>query len=435
MKLVQIGAGNIGRSFIGQLFSRSGWEVVFVDADSRLVTLLNQAGYYTVVIKREAASERRRIGPVRAVNGGDREAVIRELADADMVSTSVGKAALPHVLPALAGGLRERFRVTPDRPLDIIIAENLRGGADFFRAALAAELGSAYPLDRLAGFVETSIGKMVPLMRQEDLREDPLLLFAEEYETLIVDKHGFRRPPAGVAGLCPVDNITAYVDRKLFVHNLGHGAAAYLGYRAAPERKGIADVLAIPEVEQGTRRAMGEAVEALALEYPRAYTREELREYSEDLLRRFKNRSLGDTVFRVGRDLPRKLSREDRLTGAMLLCARHGLAYAGIAEVYRAALGFAASGEDGLPFLEDARFHAEYPPPQNMGALLTTVSGLDAGDPVDRRVWEVIREGGSIPPAYSPTGFRHPPQRGFHPRNALAGGLRDRRSPTPQTPR
>ena len=30
-KMVQFGAGNIGRSFIGQLFSRSGYEVVFVD--------------------------------------------------------------------------------------------------------------------------------------------------------------------------------------------------------------------------------------------------------------------------------------------------------------------------------------------------------------------------------------------------------------------
>jgi len=31
--MVQFGAGNIGRSFIGQLFSRSGYEVVFVDTN------------------------------------------------------------------------------------------------------------------------------------------------------------------------------------------------------------------------------------------------------------------------------------------------------------------------------------------------------------------------------------------------------------------
>jgi mannitol-1-phosphate 5-dehydrogenase len=41
MKLVQFGAGNIGRSFIGQLFSRAGWEVVFVDINTNMVKMKN----------------------------------------------------------------------------------------------------------------------------------------------------------------------------------------------------------------------------------------------------------------------------------------------------------------------------------------------------------------------------------------------------------
>jgi mannitol-1-phosphate 5-dehydrogenase len=182
MKLVQIGAGNIGRSFIGQIFSRSGWEVVFVDVDSRMVSLLNEARCYTVVIKREGREdERRRIGPVRAVDGRNTEQVRAEIAGADMVATSVGKGALPKILPLIAGGLGDRFKAGPDRPLDIIIAENARGASDMFRSVLGAELGAAYPLDSLVGLVETSIGKMVPIMREEDLRGDPLQLFAEEY--------------------------------------------------------------------------------------------------------------------------------------------------------------------------------------------------------------------------------------------------------------
>ena len=32
------GAGKIGRSFIGQLFGKAGYEVVFVDMDESLVT-------------------------------------------------------------------------------------------------------------------------------------------------------------------------------------------------------------------------------------------------------------------------------------------------------------------------------------------------------------------------------------------------------------
>ncbi len=50
-KIVLFGAGKIGRSFIGQLFSRSGYEVVFVDIDQQLLDLLNDRKQYHVVIK------------------------------------------------------------------------------------------------------------------------------------------------------------------------------------------------------------------------------------------------------------------------------------------------------------------------------------------------------------------------------------------------
>lgn len=40
-KLVQFGAGNIGRSFIGQIFSQNGYEVVFIDLNQTLIQNLN----------------------------------------------------------------------------------------------------------------------------------------------------------------------------------------------------------------------------------------------------------------------------------------------------------------------------------------------------------------------------------------------------------
>jgi mannitol-1-phosphate 5-dehydrogenase len=395
MKLVQIGAGNIGRSFIGQIFSRSGWEVVFVDVDVRIVSLLNEARCYTVVIKREGREdERRRIGPVRAVDGRNVEQAQGEIAEADIVATSVGKGALPKILPLIAGGLKKRFKAGPDRPLDIIIAENVRGASDMFRSAFSAELGAAYPLDSLVGLVETSIGKMVPIMREEDLRQDPLQLFAEEYETLIVDRKGFRGPLPDIPALHPVDVIAAYVDRKLFVHNMGHAAAAYLGYLAAPEKRLLAE--ALPAVEETVSRAMDEAADALVKEYAGVYTREDLGGNIADLLFRFKNRALGDTVHRVGRDLRRKLSRDDRLIGAMLLCAGKGLPFGGIAGAARAAFRFAAADEGGALFPADARFREEYrldelPPgslPRRLEPVLREICGLDKDR--DQAVWNAI---------------------------------------------
>jgi len=91
-KMLQFGAGNIGRSFIGQLFSRSRFEVVFVDINKELVKELNKKRKYKLAIKRnELPDEIILIENVRAINGGDKEAVIREIADADIVATAVGK--------------------------------------------------------------------------------------------------------------------------------------------------------------------------------------------------------------------------------------------------------------------------------------------------------------------------------------------------------
>ena len=397
MKLVQFGAGNIGRSFIGQVFSQSRWDLVFVDVDEKLVSLLNEKKRYTLAIKREGREdELRSIGPVRAVDGRDAAAVSEELADADIAATSVGKNALIKVLPVIARGLETRRRRYGERPLDIIIAENAREAPELFRNVLSAELGGEYPLDRLAGIVETSIGKMVPIMRKEDLVSDPLLLFAEEYETLIVDRRGFKGPIPDVKALCPVEPIEAYVDRKLFIHNLGHAAAAYQGYRALASGDSrtatIPQTLILPGVEARVRQAMNQSAAALLAEYRGVFGKQDLSDHIEDLIRRFKNTALADTVHRVGRDLPRKLSRDDRLTGAMILCVKHGLPFDAIAEVYRAALDFACPDENGALFPADAEFRKKYALDKKAAAgalsipvvaIIKEVSGLDPNDEID----------------------------------------------------
>ena len=42
-------------------------------------------------------------------------------------------------------------------------------------------------------------------------------------------------------------------------------------------------------------------------------------------MQRFRNRALGDTIRRVGRDVARKVRPDDRLVGAALLCEKQGV--------------------------------------------------------------------------------------------------------------
>ena len=48
---IMIGAGNIGRGFIGALLEKSGWHVTFADVAENLIAAVNQRGSYTVHIQ------------------------------------------------------------------------------------------------------------------------------------------------------------------------------------------------------------------------------------------------------------------------------------------------------------------------------------------------------------------------------------------------
>ena len=48
---IMIGAGNIGRGFIGAILSRSGYHVTFADVNMTLIDAINAEGRYTVHIQ------------------------------------------------------------------------------------------------------------------------------------------------------------------------------------------------------------------------------------------------------------------------------------------------------------------------------------------------------------------------------------------------
>ncbi len=392
-KMLQFGAGNIGRSFIGQLFSRSGYEVVFVDINKELVKELNKKRVYKLVIKRnEPPDEIILIENIRAIDGYDKEAVVREMVDTDIIATAVGKYALPQIIPVIAQGIQLRYKKRGKNPLDIIIAENFRNVAHYLRKELKSHLPQEYPFDELVGLIETSIGKMVPLMKEEDKKKDLLWVFAEPFNTLIVDKKGFKNPLPQVKDLWAVENIKAYVDRKLFIHNLGHSASAYLGYQYNSETTFIYEALEVPEIYKTVRECMKQSAVALNGAYPKDLTLQNLQNHIDDLLFRFKNKSLGDTIFRVGRDLYRKLDKNERIVGPMLLAQRQGVPYNKIKRAFYAALDFKAKDEKGEMHPPDkVFFKREYP--RGLENILKSVCHLSSHQDEEAKVMEEIAKG------------------------------------------
>lgn len=372
-KLVLFGAGKVGRSFIGQLFSSGGYEVVFIDINKQVIDALNNRGHYKVIIKSDK-DEVMNIKNVRGVYSGDSEKVIQEVATAGILAVSVGIDGLEGVFPLLAKGLIKRKIIHKNHPLDIIIAENMRDGDLFFRHHLTQLLPEDYPFDNLVGLIETSIGKMVPIMQKKDVMDNILQVFAEPYNTLVLNKKGFRNPIPAINGLSPKDNIKAWVDLKLFIHNLGHSSAAYIGYLYNPNFKFLYETLAINEVQSLVRAIMLQSADILLSKYPEEFTHKGIVEHIDDLLFRFQNKALGDTIYRVGCDLNRKLGSQDRLSGAIKEAMAFKLPYEKILYSLVSGCHFRATDEDGKMLNSDIGFARVYE--NGLNSVLTTICGF-----------------------------------------------------------
>ena len=322
MKAVMYGGGNIGRGFIGMLFSMSGYEVTFIDVAQPVIDGLNRDGRYPVRIVSNEGHEDIEVEHVRAVNGNDREAAAEAIAEADVMATAVGVNVLKFIVPNLAEGIRRR-RARQGGPLTIIICENLVDANKVLEKLLKAELTKeeAAWLDENIGLVEASIGRMVPVQTEEMKAGNPLRVCVERYGFLPVDKAAFRGEIPEIKNMVPYEPFDYYIRRKLYVHNMGHAVCAYLGLYT--HREYIYEAIEDSCIQNIVQNAMLESALALSKAYQMPV--ELLVRHFQDLLSRFKNQALKDTCARVGGDPKRKLSHTDRLIGSSLLCLEHGV--------------------------------------------------------------------------------------------------------------
>jgi len=103
------------------------------------------------------------------------------------------------------------------------------------------------------------------------------------------------------------------IDNKLVLFGAGKIGRSFIGQLFST---GGFEVVFI-DVYKQVRETVLQAAVILLKKYPDEFTLESLTDHIDDLLTRFQNKALGDTLFRVGSDLKRKLGPEDRITGAI----------------------------------------------------------------------------------------------------------------------
>ncbi|NLX69833.1 MAG: mannitol dehydrogenase [Clostridiales bacterium] len=344
-KAVMFGAGNIGRGFIGQLFSESGYEVVFVDINPVIVDCLNRDGSYPVRIIADDEYTEVIVTNVRGVMSDDTENVADEIASAHVMATAVGVSALSRIAGTIALGLKKKWETGNFSSFNIIICENLIDADDYLGKLIKQELkeDEIRHFENTVGLIEASIGRMVPVMTEKMQEGNPLRVWVEPYCELPVDKAGFKGDIPQIKNMIPYEPFDFYIQRKLYMHNMSHALTAYLGY--LHDKVYIWESIRIPAIKLIVLRALADSAAALSREHGVAM--QQLMDHAEDLLYRFGNKLLGDTVDRVGRDPERKLSENDRLAGAARLCVKHGIKPVYIALGIAAGILFAPEDDEG----------------------------------------------------------------------------------------
>jgi len=383
-KAVQFGAGNIGRGFLGQLFNQSGYEIVFVDIIPQLISSLNKKGFYHLRIVGDNPQDLI-IENVRAVNAKDKEEVAREIVLADLMATAVGAKNLPAVAALVARGMERRAEKGIEEPINLIICENIPQASETLTQYLLKETHPHYLeyLKDYLGLVESVISRMVPVIPERLREKDPTFIMAEEYSILPVDKKGFKGKIPQIKGMIPCANILAYEEQKLFTHNTGHAICAYLGYHKG--YRYIWESIQDEKIRDVVEGALMETAQALVKKHH--FKPEEQKNLVKDLLRRFNNRALGDTVVRVGRDPIRKLGPNDRLVGAARLTQSYGITPLNICRGIAAAIFF------NYPKDEEAVRLTRMRKKEGIDGVLKNICHINPEDELAELVKKYIKEG------------------------------------------
>jgi mannitol-1-phosphate 5-dehydrogenase len=360
-KAILIGAGQIGRGFIGEALSKSGYSLTFIDISSELVEKINKYQKYKVITL-GAEEEEYVVENIKAYTPDD-EAAVNEIIQADIITTAVGPSVLHKTADYIVKGIRKRYENKIDKPLTIIACENM----EFATSSLFGKFRELLTKQELSycqqyvGFPDAEVSRMVIPVEETA----PLTVKVEKYMEWIVDKKPLKADLSHIIGLQLTDNPTAFIKRKIYTLT-GHAMAGFLGYAKGYEY--IYQAVYDDGIFKAVFKALTECGKAWSKEYK--MPEEEFNEYITLMMRRFSDTRLKDPLTRVCKEPKRKLAKGERFIGPALTAIQHGIMPVGIIEGIKAALKYDYS-EDKQAVELQSLLNSD-----GIDAVLTNICGL-----------------------------------------------------------
>ncbi|MFQ1007251.1 mannitol-1-phosphate 5-dehydrogenase [Gilliamella apicola] len=370
MQALHFGAGNIGRGFIGKLLSDAGVHVTFADVNEQVINEIAKRHQYPVnVVGEQSTTEI--VHNVDAINSSSNE-VSDYIAKVDLVTTAVGPQILARIAENMAKGLIARHQQANTAPLNIIACENMVRGTSQFKQEIFKYIPHELHqwMNNHIGFVDSAVDRIVPPATSKT--GDILEVTVETFSEWIVDKNQFIGDIPQIKGMEPVDNLMAFVERKLFTLNTGHAITAYLGFYNNIAT--IRDAILVESIRAVVQGAMQESGQVLIKRYN--FDPAKHQAYIEKILTRFENPYLHDDTARVGRQPIRKLGSGDRLVKPLLGTFEYELKNSNLLIGIAAALNYRNDDDDQASDLTQQI--------SNKGVVQTfcDISGIESNNPI-----------------------------------------------------
>lgn len=369
-KVVHFGAGNIGRGFIGALFSQSGYHVTFIDIADEVISKLNEEKAYKVRTAEDQPAEIE-IQHVSGLNNmKQEEEVIKAIEEAVYITTAIGPNILPHIAPLIAKGLQSRLNVTKEK-VYVIACENQISATDILKGHILKNMpeDAANNMEGKVYFFNSAVDRIVPIQDNKN----SLDVLVEPYFEWVVET---TEDIPAVEGMTKVADLAPFIERKLFTVNTGHAVTAYFGYLDGKET--IDQTLNDPSIYEKVKATIEETGAYLTKRYE--LDESEHQTYIKKILGRFQNQHLHDDVTRVGRSPLRKLGAEDRLVKPMVEAKKLGLSYQNLASAIAACLLFDVQGDpEAVELQKMIKEHG-------VTHVLKEVSHLDENDEVVKTI-------------------------------------------------
>lgn len=371
LKCLGIGAGAIGKSITGYIFSHIPCDFLYAEIDDRVIRDIRQRGGYNLFSSSDGVHVTRHEIRGLLIDRAESERVKTHATEADIICTAVGALNLPAVAKSLADWIQAR---KSDKRLAVLLFENGSHLAELMKSELLKYLPA------LPGYLSISHASIERISKKTENEAGEIDGVSEEFIPPALTRAGLTDTalPDYPDYFQLVEDADAYYYRKLYLNNIGHAVLGYMGLQKGYET--TVETVRDPEIRSVLLGIWESAGKMIAHQY--GFTEEELKEYFAGRLQCYENAALADPLKRLARSPLRKLARSERIVGCLEQCFLEGANLQSFFPLFHAAVHYAVPEDADTPKLAEFRS-------RGIENLILNVCGVRPDEPL----YQILTEG------------------------------------------